>query len=184
MNRDMRSEGFPVLRVVDIHTGKVIRMQRCRNTTCYEGADILGRIMAGQTNYIPSVMYFEFENGGSFPAKTADREGRSYYAAVEASATRDYLRVPIVRTPDLSAQNASFATNVVTWYCQNSVTLGQGGKVFSEAALSTVYGLALVAAPDPDDRTEDLVYAKSYDFTAEAKDANHQLSATWPIRFG
>lgn len=179
----MRSRGFPVIRVVDVRTGQVVRIQFAKNTTTYEGADILGHVMGGQTQYIPNMMYFEFDNSGTPPVITADREGRSYYAALESHPTRDYLRVPIVLTPSLAASGTDFQTNIVTYTCQESSTIGVGGKPFTAAALSTVYGLALVSAIDANDRAQDLVYARTYDITPEAKDDNHQMHVTWPIHF-
>jgi len=179
----MRSRGFPVIRIVDVATGRVLRVQHAKNATTYEGADILGHILSGQTEYIPNMMYFEFDNSGSPPSLTADREGRSYYAALEAHATRDYLRIPIALAPTRSASNANFNTNIVTFRCQESSSIGVGGKTFSAAALSSVYGLALVSALSTSDRTQDLVYARTYDITPEDKDDNHQIHVTWPIHF-
>ena len=179
----MKSHGFPVLSIVDIRTGKVIRCQHAVNTTTYEGADILGKIMAGQTQYIPNMMYFEFDNSGSPPVLISDREGREYYAALESHPTRDYLRVPITLTPSLGPSGINFNTNIVSYTCQESASIGVGGKPFSAAALSVVYGLALVSATDANDRTKDLVYARTYDIAPEEKDDNHQIHITWPIHF-
>ena len=179
----MKSCGFPVIRVVDIFTGRVIHIQHAVNTTTYEGADILGEIISGHPEYTPNMMYFEFDNTGSPPTPTADREGRSYYAALESSPIRDYLRIPIALDPTISASGSNFNTNVVTFRCQESASIGVGGKSFSAAALSTVYGLALVSAVALNDRTQDLVYARTYDMTHEEKDDNHQIHVTWPVHF-
>ena len=179
----MRSRGFPVIRIVDVRTGRELRAHFAKNATTYEGADILGRVLAGQGQYVPNMLYFEFDNSGSPPSKTADREGRAYYAALEGSALRDYLRVPMELDPSLSASTGDFQTNIVTFRCQESTSIGVGGKVFSAAALSSVYGLALVSAVAANDRTQDLVYARTYDFPPEEKDDNHQIHVTWPVHF-
>jgi len=63
-------------------------------------------------------------------------------------------------------------------------TAGQGGHPFTAASLSTVFGVALVAAPDANDASEDLVFSRSYDFTPISKRINEEISINWPHTFG
>jgi len=157
----------------------------------YDGIDLLGKLLAGE-DYEINTMYMEFRNGGlPAPVVTPDpSEGRSYYAALDTGLSdRDYIRVPLTADPTLeSSDPTKFSTNRVQFVAlSGGYTIGRGGHAFSAAAQSVVYGVALVAAPDPDDPTQDIVFSRSYapaDFTAKLKLVNEEISIVWPHTFG
>ena len=173
---------------IDLSTGRVFgeRTPR-RNTFMYEGADIIGRLAAGQTGYVPNMAYVEFINDGIAPAVSVSREdGRSYYAGLETTGVPlgiDYLRVPLLFSPAVSASSAEYASNRVQWVVMSSGDTGVSGLAFSAEALSAVYGFALVSAPDVNDRTQDLVFARVYLETPLSKLATSQIHARWPYTF-
>jgi hypothetical protein len=130
------------------------------------------------------MVYIEFQNGGSPPTVTPLRdEGRNYYAGLEVTGPaldRDYLRVPLLATPQLeSSDEALYAANRTRWVFMTSGSAGVSSLAFSSGAGSQVYGFALVAAPDVNDRTKDLVFARFYPAAALAKSANSEIQARW-----
>jgi len=160
-----------------------------RNTVVYEGMDLLALMIAGLAPEGLNAMYLEFEDDNAVPTAISQPvinldAGRSYYAALEVDALvtkRDYLRVSLAAAPTLDTTDA-------TKYVQNRVlfiasslgqTAGEGGLPFSVARLSTVYGMALVNAPDANDRTQDSVFARTYDFTPKVYATNEQVQLWW-----
>ena len=156
------------------------------NMVTYAGIDLLGKLLAGQ-DYTINTMYMEFTNEASAPVVTPDpADGRNYYAALEAPGnTSDYIRVALIADPTLEATDANFTTNRVNFFAMSTgSTAGRGGHVFSNAAPSKIYGVALVAAPDADDASQDIVFSRSYNFTAKDKQVNEEISIGWSHIFG
>ena len=157
----------------------------------YNGIDLLGRLLAGQAIEI-NCMYLEFKNGGlPYPVVTPDpSEGRSYYAALDTGLSdRDYIRVPLTADPTVESSDVTkFLTNRVQFIALSAgYSAGRGGHPFTAAAQSVIYGVALVAAPDLDDASQDIVFSRSYapsDFTAKVKLVNEEISIVWPHTFG
>lgn len=167
--------------------GQVSELEIGHNIVVYEGIDLLGKMLAGR-DYTINTMYMEFRNGGTTPTITPDpAEGRSYYAALESGLSdSDYLRIVLGAEPSLSSTDESkFETNKATFFAMSTgETAGMGGHVFSAAETSKVYGVALVAAPDPNDSSQDLVFSRSYDFTPKQKQIDEEISIIWSHVFG
>jgi len=176
---------------VSMGSGKIFGVRRGRapvlhsafnNTVVYEGIDLLGLILGGR-DYTINTVYIEFNNGGALSVTADPTEGRSYYADLESDGNADhgYLRVPIIGSPTLaSSDSEKFLTNRVTFNAITSGSTGlRGASDFSFSAASTVFGIALVAAPDADDPASDLVFSRSYDFTSKVKLANEEVALQW-----
>lgn len=153
----------------------------------YEGLDLLGKLVAGVGTKF-NTMYLEFTNEGSVPTVVPDpADGRSYYAALEAPGnTKDYVRVALVADPVLSSSDTDkFATNKVSCLAMSTgETAGRGGHEFSSDAGSKVFGVALVASPDPDDASQDIVFSRSYDFVYKTKLPSEEISVQMAEIFG
>lgn len=179
--------GSLIIRCVNKETGLVVCEQRAANMVIYTGIDLLGKLLSGQA-VSPNVAYMEYQNGGVIPTVTPDpADGRAYYAALEASGLiQDYIRTSLIGTPMLSTTDATkFATNKVTFFAMSTaMTAGKGGRAFSAAAGSVVYGLALAYAADADDASQDVVFARTYNFTPITKQVNEEISITWSHEFG
>lgn len=157
------------------------------NIVTYEGIDLLGKLLAGR-DYTINTMYMEFSNGGTTPSITPDpAAGRSYYAALDTGlSASDYLRIPLSVEPSLESTDATkFETNKATFFGMSTgQTAGRGGHIFSASETSKVYGVALVAAPDPNDASQDIVFSRSYDFTPKQKQTDEEISIIWSHVFG
>lgn len=139
------------------------------NDVLYDWATIVGnRLVTNTPDYKISFMYIEFENVAS-PSNPVSLPivyrggGQAYYRSLSSSPNNDYLRVPIISGVLTSTDIDNFpGGNLLTFFAQTQGLTGVNGKPFSNAANSKVYGGALIAAPDPDDATQDLIFARLY----------------------
>jgi hypothetical protein len=149
-------------------------MPPLNNTWMYTWGSIAARVLGlRDLSYAPSTFYIEFENVAS-PSTVASiptvtpADGRGYYDSIAGSATRDYLRVPILLTPSIDVDPAysTYLTaglgNRLTLLAQSTGSVGVAGKTFSNASNSKICGLAWVATPIPGDPTRDLIFARQY----------------------
>jgi hypothetical protein len=144
---------------------------RVPNTILFDAATIYANLLAtGDRAWRIAMMYLEYANVGS-PGDTVSPPvftrgpgaGVDYYESLTGSPNRDYLRVPIISAFIDSSNEIDFPQgNRVTFFAQSAGTTGVNGKAFSDVANSLVFGGALVASPDPDDPTEDVVLARFY----------------------
>lgn len=169
-----------------------------QNQIQYEwGAVAAQCIGMGNRNYRVNAMYIEYENVASpsddvtVPTYGRD-EGRGYYDDLAMSATRDFLRVPLLFQPSIGIESgyedyftAGVNGNKLTFYTQSQGTTGFHGKSFNSSANSKVFGVALVATPVFADPTQDLVFARTYFEVADQtpKLASSQVGITWDVVF-
>lgn len=171
----------------DEKTGELRRMVSQKNIIPYQGADILARILSGDNTYKPGAMFFEYENTAgtpSPPSPTRD-EGIDYYLNdLPLTSNRDYLRIPLVVAPSLTASSSDYAGNQVTFFALTAGASGIHGETFDSAANSKVYGVALAATPDPTQYTQDWLFSRSYTgFDPVPKEDGYQIGAQYLIRF-
>lgn len=150
-------------------------------------------------SYAISGMYFEYENqedqDSSVPTALFPRTlGAEYYSGLALSANRDYVRVPIRLAPALSvadgsegadALSAAGLFNQLTFFGQTAGGNGVHGKPFSHLHNSKIFAAALVATPQFDDVTKDVIFARIvFDIANQtSKEASSQIGITWDIAF-
>lgn len=151
-------------------------------------------------NYNISAVYIEFENqldpavDISVAPFARDLDIR-YYNDLVNSSTRDFLRIPLILEPTGSV-SSGFESNLpteqqlnkLTFFVQTAGTAGVFGKDFSHngsGGTSKVYAAALVAAPNFNDRTKDVIFARTMFQPANqvTKEASSQIGLTWDIAF-
>lgn len=172
----------------DPKTGLITKMVQSHNDVLYEGADIMAHLLRGESDYAVTTMYLEFKNlavpGDPITPPTFDRTGgTSYYNTLGSSPDIDFVRVPLLITPELSASGDNYEGNQLTFFGQSEGTIGFHGKAFSPAANSTVFGAALVAAPTPNDQSGDRIWSRTYSVGDIAKQAGQEIGVTWVVRF-
>jgi hypothetical protein len=179
-----KSKGSVQVGTFNTETGELRVLDGGPNIIVYEGVDLLAAILAGQP-YDINTMYMEFTNG-VVPTVTPDpADGRDYYAALESGLSdRDYIRVTLTANPTReSTDETKFTGNKINYFAMSTgATAGRGGKAFTTG--SKVYGVALVAAPDVDDASQDVVFSRSYNFTEKTKQVNEEISIAWGHVFG
>lgn len=179
------------------------RQVRTRNTTLPDFCFVAARCCAlADPAYALRFCYVEFENVASpstavtLPSvdPTNPAHARPYYAGLAGSSVRDYLRVPLVaapvlqNTPELATYFAARpgAGHIALLTSQTSGAVGVGGRAFSHTANSKVFGVAVVAAPVPQDPTQDVVVLRAY-YAApqqQLKLAAGQIAITIETPFG
>jgi hypothetical protein len=142
-------------------------------------------------------MYIEYENVASpGDAVTIPAFGRDadldYYNDLSGSSTKDFIRASFRGQPELGIASGAEAYfeegvsgNKLTVFSQTAGTEGVHGKTFSDSVNSKVYGAALAAFPVFDDRTRDVLFARTYFDTADQtlKEASTQVGVSWEISF-
>jgi hypothetical protein len=166
----------------------------------YLAAKALGlRPQADRPKYHISAIYFEYENVST--PETVVSEAQSFSKTLSISyynsfaGDRDFLRVPIILEPAFSV-SPGYADklpidqelNQLTFFAQTSGNSGARGIGFGSnvnGKNSKIFAAALVSAPDMDDPTKDIIFARTV-FSAASqvpKEASSQIGITWNIAF-
>lgn len=194
--------GYVTLWVIDEKTGIWTPKARKRNLLLYSWGHIAARQIgyqrdAAALDYAIRGMYIEFDNvaspGDPVTPPSFDRsDGISYYDDLSGASTQDFLRVALRGQPELGIVDGFseiFTTgqdgNKLTIFAQTAGTEGVHGKTFSDAVNSKVFGTALIARPVFDDRTQDVIFARTYFDAADqvVKEASSQIGVSWEIEF-
>jgi len=177
-------------RIFSFHekTGVIKKMVAQPNIIPYQGADVLARALAGDADYVAGAMLFEYENTAGTPTIPSPQrsEGINYYLDdLALSATKDYIRVPLVIPAGFSSSDSTkYGGNQATFFAITSGTTGIHGRGYSQSDNSKVYGVGLVATPTPTQYTSDLLFSRSYDgFDPVPKEDGYQIGAQYMIRF-
>lgn len=151
-----------------------------RNTVVYTGADIVAKLLGGNTSYAISHFYFEYQNTAGTPAPQAN--GRGLTAATVRSyltSDKDLIRAQISGTPSPSASSASYNYNQCTFTAVSNATTGLlNGLAFTAAANSKVMAVCMVAAPTGA-VAGDVLYARYVLGTAVPVVGGGQVASTW-----
>lgn len=119
---------------------------------------VVAQLLAGNSKYTPKYLYLEFANSETEVAVPESvEEGRSYYDSLSLSDSVGYLRIPITIAPTVDEVNGKVIYTVLVTSIESV-----NGVRFSSGDNSRIYGVALVAAPAPDDPTQDIVFAREY----------------------
>lgn len=142
-----------------------------KNSVQFGAADVLGRLLSGDIRVVPAGMYMEFTNNlGAWVRPTNfGREGYTYFHSILAGT--DVIRVPLLQTPGYDASSDIYASNQTTFIAQSGGADGVAGKnavLTFDRAVSYVVGGGLIAMPDPDDWSQDLVLTRGYVASADA----------------
>jgi len=155
------------------------------------------RRTAERPDYHISGMYMEYENQADpetpISVTSFDRAlGLAYYDSLATSEDRDYLRVPFRLDPTLTI-STGFSSyfvegqsgNQLTFFAQTASTSGVNGKSFGASVNSKVYAAALVATPVFSDRTQDVIFARTFFDVGDqtTKEPSSQIGITWDISF-
>jgi len=196
--------GYVSLWRVDEKTGLKTPIVSQHNQVQYTWGPIVAKALGfrpqtDRPNYCISAIYFEFENvstpetvvseSASFPKDLSI----SYYNAFASD--RDFLRVPLIIEPTLSTSvgyedklPVEHQDNQLTFFAQTSGNSGVRGVGFGnnvDGKNSKIYAAALVAAPDFNDPTKDVIFARTVFSSGHQvpKEASSQIGITWNIAF-
>ena len=166
-----------------------------KNLVMYDWAAIACQLFgSADRRYRLSTMYIEFCNvaspGDAVPIPSYTRsssDARAYYDSLAESSDTDYVRADIISAVVSSTDEDTYPNgNMLTLFGLATAVEGVHGKTFSYAANSKVYGAALVATPDNDDPTQDLVMSRAYYLESKQmiKLDSVQMGNEWLVTFG
>lgn len=145
------------------------------------------RMWGGYSNFKAGAMYFEFQNlanPGDTPAYPTftKADGVEYYTGLQYSPDKDFLRVPIMISPNI-AQTAN--GYLLTLYALTpDVDTGYWGKPFAGTNNSVVIGGAVAATPDTSVQANDIILCRNYPVgTKVPKTSGEQIGMTWNVEF-
>ena len=168
------------------------RNNKLQVTWGFAAAKLFGE---GDRRYRINRMYIEYENVAApgnvvaVPSYT-EFDGLDYYDNL--TAPRDFLRVPLISTPQLFIGNgyASYFTdglsgNGLRFFAQSVGTSGAHGLAFSDSVNSKIFGIGLVASPEDGDRQQDVLITRGYYATGQQqlKTASGQIGVGWELVF-
>ena len=152
-----------------------------------DGASLgTAKLWGGVNTYKPGAIYFEFQNLAS-PGDTPEyptfehTEGVEYYTGLDYSTTKDFLRVPILVSPNvINTVNGYLLT---LYAISPDVDVGFWEKPFTGASNSVVIGGAVVATPTGV-QSDDVILCRSYPTgTKIFKTTGEQIGITWNVEF-
>lgn len=194
--------GYVTLWNIDERSGLWTPLSRKRNLLMFGWGHIAARQIgfqrdAAALDFAVRGMYIEFENVASpgdpatVPSFTRS-DGLEYFDDLSGSPSKDFLRVALRGQPELGIVDGFEEVftegedgNKLSIFAQTAGTTGVHGKTFSDSVNSKVYGAALVARPVFDDRTRDVIFARSYFDVGDQtlKEASSQVGVSWEIEF-
>lgn len=135
-----------------------------------KGREALMHLIGGDLDMVAKGVYLEYSNNGGFspPEVTPDRD-RQYYEDLEGD--EGYIRAIGLSNP-LVANVEGDVEAIFTALSNGEVINGPG----LTDTISRVYAAALVAMPDPEDRTKDVVLFAGNMDEPVVKPANAQIS--------
>ena len=193
------ARGTVSLYLTDEASGRRVLVARKPNLLMYSWAHVVCRCVGlGQPEYKIGAMYVEYKNVASPSDSVAvpsfgRNEGLSYYNGLPVD--QDFIRARLVSAPQLSIApgfeayfTAGVSGNRLTFSAKTSGSAGVLGRAFNDASNSKVFGVALVATPSSTDRSQDVVFARTYfddspSYPQQLKLAGSQIGIDWDVDF-
>jgi len=173
--------------LIEEATGIIKKMVAQPNIIPCQGADILAKLIAGDLDWKVGAMFFEFENTAgapTIPSPQRDEDISYYINDLKLEANKDYMRIPLVVPPAITASSSDYDGNQATFFAITSGVAGIHGKTFDQSVNSKVYGVALASTPDVTEYTQDKLFSRSYSgFDPVPKEDGHAIGAQYLIRF-
>ena len=182
LNKDVKGE-LELFYLFEDGTMQTIR--KIKNTILYSGADIMAKVLSGNTDYTVNAMYLEYYNGSpSTPTIGRDRD-TTYYEGLSAPA--GYIRVMTIAEPTFYNTATDYDNNKVQFMAVTDGTYETGPGIID--GTTEFYGAALVAVPDFSDKTEDVLFSAANitdslgSLAPITKVANAQFGLKWTVQF-
>jgi hypothetical protein len=162
------------------------------NLITYGGADIMAKLLSGDTRYVINGMYFQFKNSSDHTGQTIDRTNKASYFHTLTGANTDWLRVPILTSGGISRspiESVAYAGNSVTFVATTAAVGSTGqspeGSTFSQSSSSKIFSLALVSMPYKDDtlKIHDIVFSRADLANSIPAIDNSYIDVFWTISF-
>lgn len=159
-----------------------------KNLRTEQSNDILARAIAGIPRYVVNGVYLEYENTAGAPAPVSFDKTTTAADFQGLGGSKDYIRANLTASATFGSSGSPYGENRATFFALalNNVgptNQGMGGLDFSAAANSKIVSIGLVAMPDIEDETQDLLYARYAPASPFAKAADREVGITWTLQF-
>lgn len=149
----------------NIATGARTPVLTQKNLILFEGADVMAALLSGDMSHQISHMYFQFQNRDPYQDNHLAIDRTSGRATLEtADNQEDWLRVPLITNPKLMRMGDTYVANGVyftgTSAASDSLVGGDRGLAFGNQQSSTIFALALAAAPTPANDAQDKLFSR------------------------
>jgi len=133
-------------------------------------------------------MYLQFTNAATYTPPSEDdisRDGSLFHGSLPEE--HDILRVPLLALPTSTASGGVYSSNCVSFIAATAGDDGSPGLIDElpfTRGLSLVVGGGVIAMPDPDDYTQDIVLSRGYLTEAGQlvrPDAPAEIAVRWQI---
>lgn len=188
-------EGIVTIGYRNKETGVFSPILHKKNLVMYGAADVMAKLVSGDNRYAVSHMYYHFKNTAGTPSlPTITRStGIQTFLSMNTS-LEDWLRIPIfssakIDTYAASGEDASvYSGNMATFVASSASHPTQAGEspvanTFSNASNSKIVSVALSCAPNPADKTKDIVFSRLVLSSPIVVQANSYIDCFWSIAF-
>jgi hypothetical protein len=165
------------------------------NLITYGAADIMAKLLSGDSRYAISHMYFKFKNGTPTNDSISRSSNAAQFLAMDGTNDEDWLRIPIITNGAISKSphdSVDFSGNKVTFVATTAAAptvgseiIGEAGEPFSDSTpsgSSKIFSIALVAAPEKQNKAHDVVFARTHISSITAI-ANSYIDVFWSVTF-
>jgi len=186
---DLIARGEIVAGYRSISTGKFTPVLEQKNLVLHGGADIVARLLSGDSRYAINGMYFKFKNTTDpiAPEIPSRSDTVDQYHSITGTDNIDWLRVPIITSGKIAAvpEGSHYSGNSVT-FVATTASVSQTGKSaeenpFGDANNSKIFSVALVSMPSTSSITGDVAFSMSSLTTAIAAIPDSYIDVFWTV---
>jgi len=178
----------------DIATGKFTKVLEQKNLVTYGGADIMAKLLSGDSRYAINGMYFKYENTTEVPSgisPSREHTAASQYHSLDGEDKIDWLRIPIItngKIAPLPEDSIYYSGNSVTFVATTASidAVGRSGNYFEGSGVdgpSKIFSIALVAMPDISSVDEDIAFSMTNLSSAIPAIENSYIDVFWTVSF-
>jgi hypothetical protein len=176
-----------ILTIYEITDGEWSELYTVQNKIVNSGYDLMAKAISGDSDSTVTGMYMQYKNSAPSLSTIPDDRDTDYY--FNLSGDDGFVRVSTLANPQFSTTDSTkFANNKVEFFAVSDGSNASGATVID--GTSQFYSLALVAMPDADDRTQDIIFSAAHlvdgagALAPITKYANSQIGLSWAIKFG
>jgi hypothetical protein len=170
-------EGFVKIWQFDPKSGASTLLVDKKNMILKGGAKLITHCLAGRPESKIWGMYIGYNNSsGEFLKPDIDVDYSNPFAGF--SSPFGYLREPLTFTPNFIS-SVGYDENTVLFSTMVTSATSAGGAEFNET--SKIYEVALVAAPQTQDVSQDVVFSRT-NFNPIQYNSSYNFTITWGVR--
>jgi hypothetical protein len=175
-----------------------------KNLIMYGAADVMARLISGDSRYAISHMYYHYINTSSNPLPSpigSRADGINFFENINGS-TEDWLRIPILTSAKIDkyydynvsgTYNDVYSGNMATFVASSASHPTQTGESNTDPlnyfgnsgpnGPSKIIGVALACSPEPQNKYADIVFSRLSLNSPITVQENSYIDCFWSIAF-